>query len=192
MNFNFTTPGQSNGVGLAPRLQTKANAAFPNDTVDVISTAVGGTTMEEWQKGHPSGLYQNMFNAVNGRNLDLIVFWHGPASAQNEAEAKWWRQGMLNLIYDWRLDYNSDALIFIMQNGQDPDPTRATYPNWWDVFACQATFDNIISIPPIPLVKVLPTLHLPVDSSTPVHHTNAGYNTAANNIITKFKNIKGL
>lgn len=192
MNYNFVVCGQSNGVALVSRLQTKVDLAFPNDTVTVISCAVGGTTIEEWQKGHTSGLYQGMVNAVNGCTLDLIVFWQGEANTQNETEAKTWRQNMLQLIADWRVDFTSDALIFIMQLGQDPDPTRATYPNWWDCWACQATFDNIPTIDPVPLVKVLSTLHLPCDPVTPVHKTNAGYNTAANNIITKFKNIKGL
>lgn len=198
MNYNFVIPGQSNGVGLAPKLQAKADLAFPGDTVTVINAALGGTTMEEWQKGYgPNSkngrpLYEDMIAAIDGRNIDLIVFWHGEASTQNETEAKAWRQGFLSLHDNWRLDINPDALIFIMQLGKDPDPTRATYTNWWDCFAAQATFDDIPTIPVVPLVKVLSTLHLPCDPVTPVHKTNAGYNTAANNIITKFKNIKGI
>lgn len=198
MDFTFVVPGQSNGVALAPRLQAKADLAFPNDNVTVIPAAVGGTTLYEWQKGYgPNSkngrpLYEDMIEAIDGRHVDLIVLWIGESHAQNETEAKWLRQGFLYLHDDWRLDINPDALIFIMNMGQDPDPTRETYPNWWDCYASFATFNNIPSIPPLPAVKVLSTLHLPCDPVVKVHKTPAGLNTAANNILTKFKNIRGL
>lgn len=197
--MNVLIAGQSNGQLLAPRLQVKMDAAFPNETVTVINAAIGGTCIAEWQKDGPPAqihgryLYADMLALVDSRPIHLIVKWLGEGDANGEAKAKSFRQGTINFVADCRIDFGVDVPFIIMQLGQDPDPTRTNpmFKYWWDVFACQATFDDMLGIDPLFRVKTLSTFHLPPDG-TLVHKTTAGYNIASNNIISKYKNMMGI
>lgn len=184
--------GQSNAVGVCPRLQTKLEAEFPADDVTTINAAVGGTDMAEWQKG--GQLYADMLAAIDGREIDFLVFWQGEGNAQNEAEANEWQPGMLQFITDVRSDLGATLPIIIVQIGSDPDPSKATYKYWYHVWAAQQWFDGaaLFGSTPQYRVKLIQTWDLPRDVVGGVHHTNAGYNTAANRIIAKFKNIMGI
>ena len=96
----------SPGFGFAKAVSMR----FPDATIDLISNARGGTSVEQWQKGQP--LYDNTIKrlqAVKGLKVDGVIWHQGEA---NRDDPKYLGK-LQNVIKSLRADLKSPNLPFV-------------------------------------------------------------------------------
>lgn len=115
-SYSVAFLGQSNivaGNGLSSAyIQTSKNAVMP------IECAVGGTYLDEWQKGQP--LYNECLAQMRIHPPKYIIWWQGEADAHDMALTLTWGSRFTTLINDLRSDLGYQIPITYVQLGDGP------------------------------------------------------------------------
>ncbi len=128
--------GQSN-MAFMPSTAIANNMA---SGANVYNCAVGGTSIDEWQKGQP--LYEAAVKVYKDHKylgpISGVFFWQGEreAGSGTQADRDAWPQKFTQMVNDLRHDLQSpDLRVVFMQIGLDP----VAYPNTQDMKDKQAS-----------------------------------------------------
>lgn len=133
--------------------------------IGLVSCAVSGSTIEQWQKGQP--YYNDCLNKTlaalatqPGTYISGLLFAQGEANTYTQASANGWNAQALAFARDFRSDTGNLAVPFLYaQLGKDPQ--LQTHPYWTYLQGLQATLQNPSVYPYIRMVK---TLDLPINA----------------------------
>jgi hypothetical protein len=164
--------GQSNIVsttGLSASFAAATQAA--GKAITPIECAVGGTYLDEWQKGQP--LYESCLAEMKKNPPAVIIWWQGEADAHDMALTLTWAARFLQMTIDLRKGLGYHIPIIYVQLGNGPTGEMAG-PNWQEMRRQQAT----ASIPNSSMLDVTFAHHLHkinADGNIDVHYTPEGY-----------------
>lgn len=140
-------------------------------TVDTIECAVGGSYLDEWQKGQLH--YEACMAKMKADLPTALVWWQGEADAHEMTLAQAWAGKFTRMIDDIRRDIGYQIPVIYVQLGDGPTGEMAG-PNWQELRRQQAS----VSLPYSLMVDVTFAHHLRKinpDGNIDVHYVPEGY-----------------
>jgi hypothetical protein len=173
----FLVMGQSNavtndyyGFGNGFKEHMK-KLGYPN--VVLIPTAVGGTGIDWWQKGNPSGLYNRAISEARATipandTLDGVIFFQGEHETQASSPyGVVWGDMFGTMVSNLREDFNDPGLPVVFAQIACFSPSERI-PNCWIVQNQQESVNEY-------MVSMITTSDLPYKQNDPTHLTDKGY-----------------
>lgn len=135
--YAFVTAGQSNMWLMVPNITTAFQGHYGPDTL-IISCAVGGTSLAEWQQGEP--LFEDCASQTrqavkDGYQVVGFLWYQGEDDSHDYESASTWETRFVQMIYDFRNDTGTFPKIVFAQLGYRP--VAPEWENWHVVQAQQ-------------------------------------------------------